>query len=264
MTTVALADVRSPVTERPVVICLLGTFRVLKHGAEIRMRGTGKTATLLALLALGEGHRASRQSLLSALWPDSDEGRGAHALSSMVHGLHEALGDVLDGAPVLSRPGSYELNPEVGVDTADFDALCRAAHAHLRAGEAGAAVTAWTAAVEMYQGDLVAVDDLRVLVERERLRAVHLSALSCLADHWFVRSDYVQAMRYASRLLQADPCREDAHRQLMRCHVRLGQRAQALRQYRLCERVLQAEFGAPPEQLTTALFDRVRLDPAAV
>src|SRR4051812_36071784 len=61
-----------------VLICLLGDFRVLKAGCEVPMRSAGKTAMLLTLLALGEGHRVSRQVLLGALWPDSEEARGSH------------------------------------------------------------------------------------------------------------------------------------------------------------------------------------------
>jgi hypothetical protein len=50
----------------------------------------------------------------------------------------------------------------------------------------------------------------------------------------------------------------------MRCYVRLGERARALRQYRICCESLDAEFEAPPEPLTEALFNRIRLDPDCV
>jgi hypothetical protein len=50
----------------------------------------------------------------------------------------------------------------------------------------------------------------------------------------------------------------------MRCHVRLGERAQALRQYRVCRQILEREFGALPEPSTQALFAQIRLDPGSV
>jgi hypothetical protein len=50
----------------------------------------------------------------------------------------------------------------------------------------------------------------------------------------------------------------------MRCYVRLGERAQALHQYRLCEAMLRSEFQATPEPATTELFDRIRLAPEHV
>jgi DNA-binding SARP family transcriptional activator len=66
------------------------------------------------------------------------------------------------------------------------------------------------------------------------------------------------------QLLLMDPCREDAHRMAMQCHVLRGERAQALRQYRVCERILRLEFDAAPEEATRALFDQVRLDPSSL
>jgi hypothetical protein len=44
----------------------------------------------------------------------------------------------------------------------------------------------------------------------------------------------------------------------------MGERAQALRQYRTCQQVLAAEFSACPEPLTDELFERVRLHPDSV
>jgi len=72
------------------------------------------------------------------------------------------------------------------------------------------------------------------------------------------------ALRYALRLLASDPCREDAHRLVMRCHVRLGERSQAFRQYQTCERMLSEEFGVHPEPLTVSLFEQVRTSPGAI
>ena len=43
--------------------------------------------------------------------------------------------------------------------------------------------------------------------------------------------------------------------------VRLGERAQALRQYRLCRDVLDIEFAAVPEPATEELYETVRLRP---
>ena len=88
--------------------------------------------------------------------------------------------------------------------------------------------------------------------------------VALLAEHYFRAKDYPTALRYARRLLAFDLCREDAHRLVMRCHVRLGERTQALRQYRTCERMLDAEFGLGPEPLTKELLDQIRTSPGTV
>jgi DNA-binding SARP family transcriptional activator len=102
------------------------------------------------------------------------------------------------------------------------------------------------------------------VIERERLRANFLTILAWLANRSYREADYSSALEYASRLLANDPCREDAHRVIMRAHVHRGERAQALRQYHLCEQVLRCEFDIAPETATTALFDRIRGAPETI
>src|SRR5437660_6868071 len=59
------------------------------------------------------------------------------------------------------------------------------------------------------------------------------------------------ASEYASLDLKHDARREDGHRTLMSCYARLGQRAQAMRQHLLCQRLLRETFHAVPEPATS-------------
>ena len=133
-----------------------------------------------------------------------------------------------------------------------------------RSGDAPGALRSYRAAIELYVGDLALAALVDHVVERERLRARYLSLRARLADALFAVADYSGALDNALDLLAHDPCREDAHRMAMRSYVRLGQRAQALRQYTVCRSVLAREFDAPPEPLTEALFDLVRLGPTGL
>ncbi|MCA2218006.1 AfsR/SARP family transcriptional regulator [Jidongwangia harbinensis] len=249
------------------LICLLGGFRVVAHDAALPVRASGKSATLLSTLALRDRHWAPREALLGVLWPDAASERSTHSLNSLVHLLRQTLGRAIEGAPpVIYSAGGYELNAVAGVgtDIAEFDALVRDANRLADTGDMSGAVESWLRAVALYQGDLTETCDLHTVVERERLRASYLTLLSRLADHRFGVAEYPSALAYAMRLLAHDPCREDAHRLVMCCHVRLGERAQALRQFRVCHHVLAAEFAALPEPLTMRLYDRIRLDPDSV
>jgi DNA-binding SARP family transcriptional activator len=251
----------------PVLVCLLGSFRLLKDDLTIQLRSGGKGQALLTGLGLADYHRLPRETLLLSLWPDSDLARAAHSLSSLVHALHRLLGDALGGAPpVVFKEGGYELNGTAGVevDVARFDALATEGERLARLGDAAGAAAAWRRAVDLYRGDVTAGDDIRVLVERERLRARYLTLLALLGDRHFHADDYRGALEYASRLLRHDPCREDAYRMTMRCHLRLGERAQALRQYQVCAHLLEREFDAVPEPATEALYQAVRSDPASI
>lgn len=258
-----------PSTVQPILICLLGGFLLLKRGQPVTLRHGGKTEALLSHLAIQNGHRSFRDTLLHALWPDDDVSMASQSLHSLVHSLHKSIGNCIGGAHlIVHNEGRYQLNVEagVGVDTARFDALSEAGDRQYRVGDLALAMGTYRYAIALYRGDL-SVDvnaDTHGLMERERLRARYLTLLARLADFHFGLRDYDACLGYARRLLTRDPCREDAHRLVMRCHVRRGERAEALRHYRLCENVLRFEFDAAPESATTALFDQVRLDPAAI
>jgi DNA-binding SARP family transcriptional activator len=116
----------------------------------------------------------------------------------------------------------------------------------------------------LYHGDLSVAPDLHAVVERERLRARYLSLLASLATYAYAAGDDAACLAYAQRLLAHDPCREDAHRLVMRCHVRRGERAQALHHYGVCVDILRAAYETTPEPATVALFEQVRRDPGSV
>jgi DNA-binding SARP family transcriptional activator len=250
-----------------VLICLLGSFRVVKLGRTVPFRAGSKAEALLTSLALRDRHHAPREALLDSLWPESDLARASRSLSTLVHDLRRLLGDALSGrSPVTPADGGYELNVEAGVriDITEFDALVARGDRHRRGGDTTAAIRSYEAALQFYRGDVCSVRDVRAIVERERMRACYLSLLGFLADHHFEAADYTTALRHAVRLLLHDPCREDAHRLVMCCYVRLGVRAQALRQYRTCQEILAREFETRPEPATTTLFARIRIDPGSV
>jgi DNA-binding SARP family transcriptional activator len=240
---------------------------LLRTGELLAVRPGGKHEAFLSTLALRPDSRLPRDTLLEALWPDAAYPLAVQSLNSLVYSLSKMLSRAIGGAsPVLHPDGSYRLNlaAGVGVDTLSFERLARTGDEHSRNGQYGAAATAYQQAVGLYAGDLYAAADAHAVVERERLRARFHTLLARLAEHHFKENDYATALDYALGLLESDPTREDAYRIVMRCYVRRGERAQALRQYRVCERILRSEFDARPEPATLALFERVRHDPASV
>jgi DNA-binding SARP family transcriptional activator len=247
----------------PILICLLGEFRVLKGGHPISLRGS-KAEILLRSLGLQHKQPVARELLLETMWPGHAPDLAGQSLNSLIYSLRKSLGDEVGGdAPVLYEDGHYRLNREagVGIDVAYFEDLVKAGDQHIVANNFLDAISSYVQAAEFYRGDLCTGTDIKGVMARERLRAHFLTVLARLADYYFSLSEYGRCLQYANRLLENDPCREDAHRLVMRCYVRQGERAQALRQYRLCEHVLNAEFDAVPEMRTTLLFDQVRLEP---
>jgi DNA-binding SARP family transcriptional activator len=251
----------------PVVVCLLGSFRVVARGHQVKLKPGGKAQSLLAHLALNAQLGLSREHLLETLWPATEHALAGQSLNTLVYALHRTLGSALDGAPPIRHTdGLYSLNAEEGVDVdiAAFDAAADDGDRATRAGDDARAFTHYCDAAELYQGDLVVTWEVRHLVERERLRARYLMIRGWLAELQFRQGDYPGALTSALDLLVHDPCREDAHRLAMRSYNRTGQRAQALRQYRFCRDVLAAEFDAVPEPATDELYAQLRVEPSLV
>jgi DNA-binding SARP family transcriptional activator len=249
----------------PVMLCLLGNFRLLVAGELIPIHPGGKSEGLLSLLALQAGRRMPRERLVQTLWPTTrDPALGLRSLNTLVYNMHKLLGPALNGAaPVLHEEGYYRLNSEagIGVDVMHFDLLVDDGDWHMRDSDTVAALDAYTRAAALYRGDLCFAADAHTLMERERLRARYFTLLAQLGEIHFHADDYTIALEYLWRLLVRDPCREDAHRLVMRCYVRRGERAAALHHYQLCADVLLTEFDAVPEAETVALFDKIRREP---
>jgi DNA-binding SARP family transcriptional activator len=251
----------------PILICLLGNFLLLQAGQSVGIHCGGKTETLLCRLGLQSGRRVPRAVLVNLLWPASDSTQATQSLNSLIYSLHRLIGDALGGAPpVLHEDGYYRLNVEagVGVDVACFDSWANTGDQQVRAGDLAGAATSYSQSVRLYRGDLAVETDVASVLERERLRSRFLSILAYLADAQYRAGEYSACLGHAWCLLGHDPCREDAHRVVMRCYVRRGERAAALRHYHICEQILRAEFDAPPEPTTTALFDQIRHQPSRI
>jgi DNA-binding SARP family transcriptional activator len=255
-----------PRSSSPIMICLLGDFRILKEEKPIDLPGA-KAESFLCGLALQHNFRIPRDIILESLWPEHPPALAGQSLNSLVYNLHKTFGDVLQGnSLVCYQDGYYFINKAagVGIDIDLFDGMVHMGNQQLSNNNRRDAVDYYLQAIQLYRGDLCTDKELNAKVERERLRAHFLTTLSQIADYYFFLKDYGFCLQHIERLLQVDPCREDAHRLAMCCYVRMGERAQALRQFRLCEFVLRAEFDAAPEPRTMQLFDQIRLAPETV
>jgi DNA-binding SARP family transcriptional activator len=254
-------------TLSPVVISVLGSFQLTLGGKPASVVSEGKSEHLLICLALAHQHRMLRAQLLERVWPHSDSALAGQALNSLNHQLNKLSSGFLNGAGVIvHESGYYQLNVTAGVwvDVDHFAAWSEMGKRLLSNGDGLGGATYCEQALMLYQGDLCGDSCIQTIIERERLRSVFLDLLARVADHYYIHGDPHKALRYIQQLLANDPCREDAHRQAMQCYVRLCQRAQALRQYRLCCQALAIEFDIKPEPATVALFEQIRLNPASI
>jgi DNA-binding SARP family transcriptional activator len=222
-------EARRPVvaSSSTVAIRLLGAFEVsIDDEVVAANRWKRRTAAaLVKILALTPGHRLHREQVMDLLWPDERPSDAAPKLHKAAHYARRACGD---GGVVL-RNDIVILFPDVDVvvDVAVFDELSRQAITD-------ADPVAARAAIARYAGELLPDDryDEWASDRRELLRLRHLNLLR-ITRQWF-------------EVTELEPGDEDAHVELMRHSLAVGDGNAALLQYERMERVLESRIGIAP------------------
>lgn len=217
---------------------LLGGFGVTVDGRPVTADAwrSRRAADIVKLLALEPIHRLHREQVMAALWPDLPGPAAAANLRKSVHYARRALGR---HDAVATDDGLLALWPADGLDV-DLDRFERAAATAL----ATAGVAECTRAAALY-ADVLPADRYEpwVAEARERARQRHLALLKSAAA-W-------------ERVLELDPTDEVAHRALMVCHMRAGQRREAIRQFERLRDVLREHVGVGPDATTVELYEKV-------
>jgi DNA-binding SARP family transcriptional activator len=241
---------------------LLGRLRVTLNGTPVDEWHSGRSRSLLGYLLTHRDPWPSREMLMSVFWPNSTHEAARNSLNVAVHGLRRDLSAATDVPVVVFQSGSYQLRPDITLwlDVEEFEQHVEAGLRLEAAGDFPAARGEYELAVALYQGDLLADDPYEdwPLLDRERLRVVFLDVLDRLGQLYFTQQRYAPCAALCLRIIERDPCREDAHRRLMRCYERQGQPHLALRQYRVCAETLRAELDVDPAPATTALYEQIR------
>ena len=232
-------------------IYTLGVLRVELEGKTIQWRSLQSRDLLFCLLQHPQGLR--KETVGDLFWPD----HAPHKLHAIFHSTLYRLRRALPEQSVVFEDGVYcfDRTADYWFDVEVFDwHLDRAAEE----GRKGRRMALLAEALAVYRGDyLGGVDGDWPILERERLRGRYLAALEELAGLGADQGDLQEAMELYQRLLAEAPYQESAHRGLMACYYRLGDRARAIRQYHRCVELLREELGLSPMPETEELYLKV-------
>lgn len=242
----------STATPRQLQLHLLGRFRV-ERGEEVIRLPTRESRLLLAYLVLNP-ERHARERVAALVWPEVPDRSARASLRNALSTLRRKLGRQL----LESDRETVRLNPvcPIRVDALEFreqaTRFLDAPGTDPRAVE-----------LDRYAGDLLMdfYEDW-ISVEREALRSLYQKTLLEMTQRLRSRSEYQRAIELAERVLCSDRANERAHQHLMFCHVALGDRSAALRQYEACRSALEGELDVAPSPATKKLYDWVREGPA--
>jgi DNA-binding SARP family transcriptional activator len=193
-----------------------------------------------------------------ALWPDASPSKLRNRLSTAIYHLRRALGNPQrivfeDDLYRFNRTLDYRFDVEV------FEAdLVQASRVQTQTPDR--AIALLQEAIALYRGDFVEdfLEGEWFLLRREELRRKYLDALLNLGQLLSARRDYAHAAECYRRAIEKDEVLEEAHRELMRCYARLGERGQALRHYQTFAQLIRDELGSSPAAESAALYERLK------
>jgi DNA-binding SARP family transcriptional activator len=244
------------------VYCL-GPFRVHQDDKLITDWPSGKGKCIFKYMVANRGRPIPKDILMDLFWRDADPEAARNNLNVAIYGLRQAFRAVrADFSHVLFQDDCYLLNPDlaVWVDAEEFVRRYEAGQDLERRGKLTEAMREYEVAEGLYQGDFLEEDLYEdwLMLQREGLKDRYLVILDRLSKYYLEDRRYAICISICQKILAKDDCREDAHRQLMRCYSRQGQRHLALRQYHLCVEALAQVLDMSPMRETAALYHQIR------
>ena len=245
------------------VVCL-GTFKVRCAGRELPTCSSRRGWGILQYLLIRPGHAATRDALIEAFWPESAPAAGAHNLQMAVHALRRTLrgyGPNGSDEVVIYRDGQYALHPAltIDLDVHRFRAACERGRTLVAAGQHALAHRTFEAALQIYGGPFLheSGHDDWAEPHRATLQDLRLGVLGWLSNAYAAQSDWEQAAACCREILAADPYREDAVRQLLRCLAATGRPAEVERTYRACRERIWRDLQVEPALETVNLYHQL-------
>ena len=234
------------------------------HGATV------KTKTLFAMLLQAGAKGVAAEEIADLLWPDSQSlDLSMNRLYHTVHCLRMALDPHFSpkrGPSFLNqRDRRYYLSlPEdTWVDGPVFEQFCRRGEQLLKAKNLEDSLACHQVAEKIYSGPLFSdIPDKYAdnslydwcWSRRYWLQEIYVKMLTYTARIHRELGNPEQAIIYADKALQVEPCFEAAHQEAIRAFQVLGRRDAIERQYRLCSESLRRFEDRAPSSDTRALF----------
>jgi ABC-type transport system substrate-binding protein/DNA-binding SARP family transcriptional activator len=251
-------------------IFLVGRVALEADGLAVQdARLPGRQGRLLfAYLAVQRGRPVPRDELAAALWGEAPPATWDKALTVLVSKLRSLLTEAgLDGPHALTAAfGCYRLELPEGtwIDAvAAADAADEAERA-LAAGDPAAAKTAALLAESLTRRAFLPGDNGTWVEDKRReLAGTRSRAVTVLADACLRTGAEAKAASWAEQAIELEPFRETGYRLLMEAHAATGNRAEALRVYERCRRLLAEELGAYPSPETESVYQRLLQAPPA-
>ena len=236
--------------EKRLRVHTLGGFRIEKEGEPLRFPDAVPRWPLVLLkvtIALG-GRAVDTRRVIDWLWPDAEGDSAENALAITLHRLRLLLGDT---AALVLQDRKLSIDARrVWVDVWALEQLF---------GVRDGAAVDFDQVLALYRGAFLEGEDgAWAWPLRERLRGRVSRELERRGQRLLEEERCEEAIQLFEKGLEVDELVEELYCKLMRCYQALGRRAEALRVYERCRKLLSCRLGVAPSPATEALRHALR------
>ena len=241
----------------PMRVVTLGHFAVELNGQPLSFEGKvpKKQLDLLKAIVASGGREVNAEAICRALWPDAEADAADNVLAITLRRLCTLL---KNNAFVIQQGGKLGLDPKrCWVDVWVLERLLDQAENLMRIpGGTGELETLADRMVEIYVEPFLGHEPEQgwMLLLRDRLQSRVLRVTLGLGQRLEQEGRYETAVALYRRALEQDNLAEELYRRLMRCHAKLGQRAEAMAAYRRCRELLSIVLSIQPSAETEKIF----------
>jgi DNA-binding SARP family transcriptional activator len=225
-----------------------------------------KERALFAYLLLKRGRPHARSTLEGLFWGDVMADSARHSLRTALWRLRSMLepaeGDRGKFLQVNEQGVGFVPQAPYWLDSEEFERRLRglgAASAGHQSPLLDERIAHLSETLALYRGDLLeGMDYDWSQGEQARYRTLFLHAGRRLMDMYLEGKHYEEALACGQRLLVCDPVQEPVHRRLMETYYWMGDRPAAIRQYRLCQDILNTLLQLEPMHETVSVHEMIR------
>jgi two-component SAPR family response regulator/CheY-like chemotaxis protein len=211
------------------------------------------------------GQAVSARDLVTMLWPKPDI-EDYNKLLPLINEVRLTLEPGIEPREtsfILRSSTGYhmDIGGQVEWDVLEFRELRKQGKYFIDLQQWGKALNVLEKARACYRDDYLADEDAGWVVDvRRQLSKEFTGVLTDLADVYAAYERYDEAIEVCLETLVADPLVESVYRRLMRFYYWKGQKAEAIRTYRMCVKLFEELFGESPKPITRQLHEEILED----
>lgn len=236
----------------PIRIYTFGRFELIRDDKPLAFAGKIQKKPLemlKAIIAFG-GRAVPVESITDALWPDAAGDLAHKSFEMTLSRLRRLLGE--EGLIKYSG-GQLSLDPlSCWVDSLEIETVFE----KIRRSPADKVVPLCEKALSLYKGPFLPSDSNSawVVSRRETMLNNLLRAIVTIGHHHECAGQWEKAVEYYRQGLGADHLAEELYRRLIVCFQKLGNRAEAVKTFNQCRKLLKEQLDIEPSAETEALY----------